>query len=65
MYLCLNVVTKNNKLDLKFGLIMATRRSHKEVTLRTKYEALKDLEEKRTNKEVSNKFNVATSTVST
>ena len=65
MYLCLNVVTKNNKLDLKFGLTMATRRSHKEVTLRTKYEALKDLEEKRTNKEVSNKFNVATSTVST
>ena len=30
-----------NKIDLKFCLTMETDRNHKEVTLKTKYEALK------------------------
>ena len=41
---------------------MATKRSYKEFTLKTKYQALKKLEEVRTNKYVSSKFNVTTGT---
>ena len=65
MYLYLNVVTINNKIDLKFCLTTANKRSHKEVALKTKYEDLKELEEGRTSKGVCNKLNVATSTLST
>ena len=63
MYLFLNVVTKNNKIDLKFCLTVATKRSHEEITWKTKYEALKELEERRANKNISNKLNVASSTL--
>ena len=50
IYLYLNVVTINNKIDLKFCLPTANKRSHKEVALKTKYEDLKELEEGRTSK---------------
>ena len=44
---------------------MTTEASHKEVTLKAKYKALKELEERRINKYFSSKFNFATSTLST
>lgn len=59
VYLYSNVVTINNKKTIKFCLTMATKRSHKEVILKTKYEAFKELEERRTKKYV------CTSTLST
>ena len=56
MYFYLDVVTINDKIDLKFCLTMATKKSHKEVALKTKYEALKELEGGRTSRCVSNKL---------
>ena len=44
---------------------MTTKRKHNEVTLRTKYEALKELNKNRPNKEVAIQFNVPRSTLST
>ena len=44
MYLYSNDVTINNKRYLKFGLTMTNKRSCKEVTIKTMYEALNDLE---------------------
>ena len=35
---------------------MATKRKHSEVTLKIKYEALKELEKRRPNKDVANEF---------
>ena len=55
-----NVATINNKIYLRFYSIMATKRIYKEVWLKTKRETLKE----KTNKDVPNKFNVATLTLS-
>ena len=44
---------------------MATKRKHNKVTLKTKYEALKDLDKNRPNKEVAIQFNVPGSTLVT
>lgn len=49
MYLYLNVLIIIKNIDLKFDLTMATNRSHKEVTSKTKYEVL--IEEVRNRKE--------------
>ena len=37
---------------------MTTKRKHNEATLKTKYEALKELDKNRRNKEVAIQFNV-------
>ena len=42
---------------------MATKRKHNKATLKTKYEALKELEKNRPNKEVALQFNVPGSTL--
>ena len=44
---------------------MATERKHHEVTLKVKYEALKELEKDMTNKHVENKFSIPSSTLAT
>ena len=44
---------------------MATERKHHEVTLKVKYEALKELEKSMTNKHVENKFSIPGSTLAT
>ena len=54
---------KENWLCIVFR--MTTKRKHNEVTLRTKYEALKELNKNRPNKEVAIQFNVPRSTLST
>ena len=44
---------------------MATKRNHHEVTLKVKYEAFKELEKGRPNKDVANQFSVPGSTLAT
>ena len=44
---------------------MATKRKHHEVTLKVKYEALKELEKGRSNKDVANQFSIPGSTLAT
>ena len=44
---------------------MVIKRKHNEVTLKTKYEALKKLDKNRPNKEVAIHFNIPESTVPT
>lgn len=44
---------------------MSAKRRHNELTLKIKYEALKELEEGRSNKEVAHRFNVPASTLAT
>ena len=44
---------------------MATKRKHHEVTLKVKYEALKQLEKGRPNKGVANQFSIPGSTLAT
>ena len=44
---------------------MTTKRKHNEVTLKAKYERLKDLDKNRPNKEVAIQFNVSASTLAT
>ena len=44
---------------------MATKRKHNEVTLKVKYEALKELEKGRPNKDVANQFGIPGSTLAT
>ena len=44
---------------------MATERKHHEVTLKVKYEALKELEKDMTNKHVEKKFSIPGSTLAT
>ena len=44
---------------------MVTKRKHNEVTLKTKYEELKELHKNRTNKEVASHFNIPGSILST
>ena len=44
---------------------MATKRKHHEVTLKIKYEALKELENGRPNKGVANQFSIPGSTLAT
>ena len=44
---------------------MATKRKHHEVTLKVKYEALKELEKGRPNKDVANQFSISGSTLAT
>ena len=44
---------------------MATKTKHKEVTLKTKYEALKELDKNGLKKEVATQFNVPGSTLAT
>ena len=44
---------------------MATERKHNEVTLKVTYEALKELDKNRPNKEVAIQFNVDGSTLAT
>ena len=44
---------------------MATKRKHHEVTLKVKYEALKELKKGRPNEDVSNQFSVPGSTLAT
>ena len=44
---------------------MATKRKHQEVTLKVKYEALKQLEKGRPNKGVENQFSIPGSTLAT
>ena len=44
---------------------ITTKRKHNKVTLKTKYEALKDIDKNRPNKEVSIQFNVPESTLLT
>ena len=44
---------------------MATKRKHHEVTLKVKYEALKELEKGRPTKNVANQFSIPGSTLAT
>ena len=44
---------------------MATKRKHHEVTLKVKYEALKEREKDRPNKGVANQFSIPGSTLAT
>ena len=44
---------------------MATKRKHDEVTLKVKFEALKELEKGRPNKDVANQFSIPGSTLAT
>ena len=44
---------------------MATKRKHHEVTLKVKYEALKELEKGRPNKGVAKQFSIPGSTLAT
>ena len=44
---------------------MATKRKHHEVTLKVKYEALKELEKGRPNKDAANQFGIPGSTLAT
>ena len=44
---------------------ITTKRKHNKVTLKTKYEALKDIDKNRPNKEVVIQFNVPESTLLT
>ena len=44
---------------------MVTKRKHNEVTLKAKYEPLKDLDKNRPNKEVAIRFNISASTLAT
>ena len=44
---------------------MATKRKHHEVTLKVKYEALKELEKGRPNKDVANQFSIPGSILAT
>ena len=44
---------------------MDIKRKHKKTTLKTKYEALKELNKNRPNKEVAFQFNVSESTLTT
>ena len=44
---------------------MATKRKHNEVTLKVKYEALKELEKGRPNKVVASQFGIPGSTLTT
>ena len=44
---------------------MTTKREYNEVTLKTKYEALKEFDKNRPNKEAAIQFNVPRSTLST
>ena len=44
---------------------MTSKRKHNEVTLKTKYEALKEFYKNRPNKEAAIQFNVPRSTLST
>ena len=44
---------------------MTTKRKHNKVTLKKKYEALKEFDKDRPNKEVAIQFNVPRSTLST
>ena len=44
---------------------MATKRKHNEVTLKVKYETLKELEKGRPNKDVANQFGIPGSTLAT
>ena len=54
---------KESRLCTVFRI--ATKRKHNEVTLTTKYEALKEFEKNRPNKEVAIQFNVPGSTLAT
>ena len=44
---------------------MATKRKHREVTLKVKYEVLKELEKGMPNKDVANQFSIPGSTLAT
>ena len=44
---------------------MAAKRKHNEVTLKVKYNALKELEKGRPNKDVANQFSIPGSTLAT
>ena len=44
---------------------MAAKRKHNEVTLKVKYNALKELEKGRPNKDVANQFSIPGSTLDT
>ena len=44
---------------------MATKRKHHEVTLKVKYEALKELEKSRPNEDIANQFSIPGSTLAT
>ena len=44
---------------------MATKRKHHKVTLKVKYEALKELEKGRPNKDIAKQFNIPGSTLTT
>ena len=44
---------------------MATKRKHQEVTLKVKYEALKELKKSRPNKDVANQFSITGSNLAT
>ena len=44
---------------------IASERKHHEVTLKVKYEALKELEKGRPDKDVANQFNIPGSTLAT
>ena len=54
---------KENCLCIVFR--MTTKRMHNEVTLKTRYEALKEFDKNRPNKEAAIQFNVPRSTLST
>ena len=54
---------KGNCLRIVFRI--TTKRKHNEVTLKTKYEALKEFDKNRPNKEAAIQFNVRRSTHST
>ena len=44
---------------------IATKRKHHKVTLKVQYEALKELEKRRPNKDVANQFSIPGSTLAT
>ena len=43
---------------MAYGVKIVTKRKHHEVTLKVKYEALKELEKGRPNKDVANQFSI-------
>ena len=53
--------------ESRWGIVfrMDIKRKHKKTTLKTKYEALRELNKNRPNKEVAIQFNVSESTLTT
>ena len=65
LFLNLVVLKINAWKKIACVFIMTTKRKHNKVTLKTKYEALREFDKNRPNKELAIQFNVSRSTLST